>query len=80
MGAGAPAQRLGARATEKWLISLLFTFVLFYFLIDVLYVLALSVLLPGCLKEHYERYDDPLSQSEYPFKVLKSLSGNFLDL
>ena len=69
---------VGTRQTRKWLLDLVYTFVLFYFVIESLFILNFSVLLPGLLKEHYEKFHDPTALKRYPFKAPLPTISSFL--
>ena len=72
---------LGVRASRLWLLELLYTFLLIYGVIETLYIMGFDVLLPGLLKEHYEKFHDPTSLREYPFATpLPTISTFYLAL
>ncbi|KAH8069068.1 calcium ion binding protein [Aureococcus anophagefferens] len=56
-------------------------FLLIYGVIETLYIMAFDVLLPGLLKEHYEKFHDPTSLPvSLPFRVPIYLASFFIVL
>ncbi|KAH8076266.1 hypothetical protein JL721_259 [Aureococcus anophagefferens] len=73
------ASGVGNPATRLFLLELCLTFVLFYGVIETLFVAFFSVLLPGLLKEHYAQFADPTAIRRFPFETrLPSLSTFFV--
>ena len=64
------ASQIGNKATTYWLCDLAIMILLFYGLLETLFVFATSVHVPGLLKEHYLKFSDPLAAGAYPVPSL----------
>ena len=71
------ASQIGNKATNYWLCDLAVMVLLFYGLLETLFVAATSVYVPGLLKEHYVRFSDPLTTKQYAYQQKLPTVGTF---
>jgi len=61
--------RMGNGDSRLWLQDCCVSLVLYYGIIAVLEVLFFGLVMPGLLKQHFEKYADPTSLARFPFET-----------